>query len=49
MHRKAVHYKGVWLDPNSKAFELHKEGKTKELDQLLSECRKKAEQLEQGK
>ena len=39
MHRKAVKYmhhnKEVYLDPSSKAYELHKEKKFKELDKHL--------------
>lgn len=41
MYKNAVKYKGVMLAPNSKAFELYKEGTEKakkELEALLKKC-----------
>lgn len=37
MYRNAVQYKGIWLAPNSQAFQLHTEKKFKELDQHMKE------------
>ncbi len=37
MYRNAVFYKGVWLAPNSQAFQLHQDRKFNELDQLMKE------------
>ena len=46
MNKRAVLYKGVWLDPNSRAFQLHQEKKFKELDQHMKECDERARKLE---
>lgn len=46
MNRKCRLYKGVWLDPSSKGYELLNLGKTKELDALIKECAAKAQALE---
>ena len=49
MNRKAVQYKGVWLDPNSKAFEmLHDPKQRKNLDDHMKKLDKKAEALDRG-
>lgn len=37
MYRNAVQYKGIWLAPNSQAFQLYQDKKFKELDQLMKE------------
>ena len=37
MYLKAVLYKGIWLAPGSRAFQLHSEKKWKELDQHMKE------------
>lgn len=46
MNRKCVLYKGVWLDPNSKGYELYQNKKLKELDAHMKECADKAYRLE---
>lgn len=48
MNRRAIEYKGVWLDPNSRAFQLHQEKKFKELDQHIKECDARVAALEKG-
>jgi hypothetical protein len=48
MNRKAVFYKGSWLDPSSKAFQLLQEKKFKELDQHCKEVDERARKLERG-
>ena len=45
---EAVLYKGVWLDPNSRAFQLYQDKKFKELDQHMKECDERARKLEKG-
>lgn len=45
MHRDAVLYKGYWLHPNSKSFQLLKEGKLKELAELDKECARREARL----
>lgn len=35
MNRKCIKYKDVYLDPNSKGYELHKDKNLKELDKLI--------------
>ena len=46
MNRKAILYKGIWLDPNSQAYRLHQEKKFKELDQHMAEVDRRAAELE---
>ena len=49
MNRKAVQYKGTWLDPNSKAFELYHDPKRrKEFEEHVQKLDKKAEALDGG-
>ena len=48
MNKRAVKYKDSWLDPNSRAYQLHQEKKFKELDQHIKECNARAAALEKG-
>ncbi len=41
MHKKAVKYKDCWLDPNSRAYELLRDKKLKELDRHMKEVDEK--------
>jgi hypothetical protein len=49
MNRRAVVYKGTYLDPNSKAYELyHDKNRRKELDAHMKKLDQKAEALDRG-
>ena len=48
MYRNAVQYKGVWLAPNSQAFQLYQDKKFRELDQLMKEVAERDRQLMEG-
>lgn len=50
MYRNAVQYKGIWLAPGSRAFQLHQEKKFKELDIHMKEVDEREKRLlAQGK
>ena len=46
MNKKCRLFKGIYLDPSSKGYQLLQDNKTKELENLVKECAKKAETLE---
>ena len=48
MNRRAVQYKGSWLDPNSKAYQLFQDRKMRELDEHLAKTDRRAKALERG-
>lgn len=45
MYRNAVQYKGIWLAPGSRAFQLHQEKKFKELDIHMKEVDEREKRL----
>ena len=45
MYRNAVQYKGVWLAPNSQAFQLYHDKKFKELDIHMKEVDEREKRL----
>ena len=49
MYRNAVRYKGIWLAPNSRAFQLYQEKKFKELDIHMKEVDEREKRLLVGK
>lgn len=49
MNKKCRLYKGVYLDPNSRGYQLLQEGKIKELDAHMKECARRAKELENPK
>lgn len=45
MYRNAVQYKGIWLAPNSQAFQLYQDKKFKELDIHMKEVDERERKL----
>lgn len=41
MHTKAVKYNGIYIDPNSTAYRLHKEGKLQQLKEHVASILKR--------
>jgi hypothetical protein len=49
VYRNAIHYKGIWLAPDSRAHQLHTDKKFKELDELMKEVAERDRKLLEGK